>query len=555
MHVAATMAAMLLLAGGSVAQFLGVSPPRIPGVFEGLGCPSISHLPLRNTPVSVSSDSTVTISVEAWCNGLPISGLASGSCAAAQNWKVLDDGNFVSDLEAEMTVEVEPGTSLTIILIDLSNSIAALEGYVQSTKDAAKQLILSLFEGQEQGNSGLPTIAVHSFDGRAATQIVSDWSQDKNALLAAVDRVVCGGASGSPGVAFCGDSSTELYGSLIQAADMVRARRTLSTVVAASTARGYDNAVVVFTDGRDLAGRFGATDARSALTREGLLVFALGAATPQRTTQVADLIAITGDEQAAFLGANAAALPGLAKTVAGLLVPYYSRSYRITYCSPRRAGTHTVDVMIVKDGTTGPSMGFISGERVAYVPDRATGLVTMGTITAVTLDNTNNLRQILYTLTLEDGSNRVVSVLGSELEHVYTTDTFTTAPKCALRNLISSTRTQPCTSASGGALAPYTCTGGSAFSCTTQQCACPSNPAQCSATTCSANDQTTVPPLVVQKNCADGLPTAPINFQASNFKILGDSTLSLVFTPQCRDGSPVGGLTFSPCASYVFVIC
>eukprot|EP01061_Rhynchopus_euleeides_P042123 TRINITY_DN73546_c0_g1_i1.p1 TRINITY_DN73546_c0_g1~~TRINITY_DN73546_c0_g1_i1.p1 ORF type:complete len:1868 (+),score=635.93 TRINITY_DN73546_c0_g1_i1:128-5731(+) len=544
MRAAAMAAVSLLLTHSCVAQFLGVSPPRVPGVFEQIGCPRVSQLPLRTNAVTAQADSTVSISVEAWCDGKPIGGLATSTCALRNNWVVLDDGNIVSDLEAEMRVEVEPGNPQTMILIDLSNSIASQINLEGATKAAVIQLIDSLFAGASQ-MGGKPSIAIHAFDGRSNTQLVHDWSEDQNSLKASVNALTCDATSAN-GMVYCTDPSTNLYGTIVDAANMMGARR--SSVLTTQTSRGYDNALIVFTDGDDLANRVSVTDARAAIEAQGLLVFAIGGA----SAKVQDMIAITGDSNAAFVGQSLTDLPGLSQQVSDLLVPFYSRSYRITYCSPRRRGLHTVDVMVMQNGVQGPSMGFITGERVAFVRNAQTGEIVMGTVQTVTTDATNGVRVVRYQVLLENTNpQQTVTATDTELRHVYSADQFTSTPQCPLRTSTQSIRTAPCVApASSAGLEPYTCTGGSQYSCATGVCECPlqSSAATCAAQTCQATDQTTVPALVVQKNCANGLPQAPIPISTTDYKVLADSTLSLVFMPRCSDGSAVGGLTFSPCS-------
>ena len=549
---AATAAFALLLAGSATAQFGGVTPPRIPGSFENLPCPSVSQLPLRTNPITTNADSTVTISVEAWCNGRPIAGLAEqAQCGAANAFVVLDDGDEVSDLEAEIRVEVEPGVAQTLILIDLSNSIAQQLNLEGATKAAVVTLIQRLFAQQSQ--AGVPVIAVYAFDGRRTSQRVHDWSSDQTSLVNSINAMKCGQTTSS-GALLCGDTSTNLYGILAWAAGHLKNRLTVQAN-GRNTARGRDGALVVFTDGNDLAHIGTAAAARQAIVDAGIIVFAIGVYVNEQTRQqqLNNLIAITGDSQASFLGESLTALPGLAQNLGELLSLFYSRAYKITYCSPRRKGLHTLDVRIRYQNQVGPVMGFITGETVGYLNPTTQATDTVS-VTQVIAPTANSGQPITYRITFPNNASPAIIVQGTSLRHLYDANSFVAEPKCALHNQILGIRTQPCQVAQGGDLSAFTCTGGSEYECASRTCKCPlqvTTNAQCNPADCRAVTQQYQAPLYVQKTCPNGLPQAPITIQAGDFKVLGDSTLSMIFRPVCQDGSNVGGLTFSPCSEYV----
>eukprot|EP01063_Lacrimia_lanifica_P006638 TRINITY_DN1414_c0_g1_i1.p1 TRINITY_DN1414_c0_g1~~TRINITY_DN1414_c0_g1_i1.p1 ORF type:complete len:1931 (+),score=695.98 TRINITY_DN1414_c0_g1_i1:67-5859(+) len=553
-----SIAAALCCAGFASAQFLGVTPPRI----LATQCPSVGLLPLTTADVATSTTAQVGFSVEAWCGNAPVAGLAgTQACGADANWVVYDDGEEISTLESELTVQLEPGSPQTLILIDLSNSVSSILGQNSATKTAVVNLLQRLFNNV--GNTGPQMVAIHAFDGRRETQMVHDWSSDVQSLVNSVTNLECNTQS-LRGGAYCRDPSTNLYGTLVWAAGELNGRAAAGQNVR-RTSRGIDGAIAVFTDGDDLAGHSTAVAARAAIRDAGVLAFAVGVLSSSQTDwtpalQRNDLLAITGDYAAAFLATTLAGLPQMATEAGNMLALYFGRSYRITYCSPRRSpsavavnnqfinnnalmqasANHYVQVRVMKDGTMGPEMEYIPGQNVHYATDGATW--TNAQITGVTPGNLNNI-QTFYSLNNAVNNQQVPAGL---LRMHYSSLGFSNPTQCPLK-LQNTQRTAPCTSPAVGELAPYSCTGGGLFECGANTCSCPASQAQgqCSVGNCVQEVQKVVPPLYIDRACASGLPAgpqAPLTFTRSQ-----DSTLSLTFAPQCNDGSSVGGLTFSPC--------
>ena len=545
------LAAVTLLAANVAAQYAGVAvsqfgQPRIP--LSTQACPNL--ISLVSNPVTVDSTSRVRILAEAWCGASPLGGLANSQCGVAQNWQLLDDGEPVTTLEAQVTVSVAPGSVQTLLLIDLSKSIQET-----TPLDNVKLGINNFLDrtAAATANTGQHDFAIYTFDGRAEWQRVHDWSNDINSLKSAVASIVCGAASQplpgqSTGALYCGGSSTNLYGAMIIAANEITTRVASTATNIRTTARGTDSALVIFTDGEDEAARASLTQARGAVQTAGILALTVGVVNVEsEATSLAGLSAITIDPNAAFIAFTFTDVPARYNSAADAIIAYFSRSYQIDYCSPRRRGRHFLDLRAISaTGVMGPKMEYIVGNPVIWtgnVAGQANNVLgtVRGVFTNPQLQNVN-----FYTVEIPDNTNTLQQIAdqnSATMQLFYDTATFVHPPTC----MVPITEVQPC-SASTGALAPYQCTGGGLYQCTggTGTCTCADTfggtDAACG-TVCGGSQQEFLPGLFVDRACAGGLmQNAPTNFtQASN------SFLSMAFTAQCADGTPVGGLTFSPC--------
>eukprot|EP01060_Flectonema_neradi_P032994 TRINITY_DN53_c1_g2_i1.p1 TRINITY_DN53_c1_g2~~TRINITY_DN53_c1_g2_i1.p1 ORF type:complete len:2070 (+),score=437.91 TRINITY_DN53_c1_g2_i1:62-6271(+) len=545
------LAAVTLLAASAAAQYAGVSvaqfgQPRIPLAAEA--CPNL--ISLVANPVTVDSSSRVRVLAEAWCGSTPLGGLAASQCGVAQNWQLLDDGEPVTTLEAQMTVSVAPGTVQTLILIDLSKSIqdttplTFVQQGVHNFLDKAAAATAS---------TGQHDFAIYTFDGRAAWQKVHGWSNDINSLKNAVNSIACGQPSlplpgQSTGALYCDGSSTNLYGAIVTAVGEIRDRVGSINTNIRTTARGTDSALVIFTDGEDEAARESGSNARQALQDAGILAVTVGVVNVEsEADSIRQLALITGDANAAYIAYTFPDVPARYSTAADVVLAYFSRSYLIEYCSPRRRYLHYLDLRAISTtGVMGPKMEYIAGNSVIWTGHNNNANTITGTVRSVTVQP--NLANVnYYSVEYQDPSTNtpttIIDQTTGSLELYYDTASFVYPPSC----MVPINEISPC-SVSGGALAPYQCTGGSLFQCTagSGSCTCADTfggvDSNCG-TVCGGSDQEYLPGLYIDRPCAGGLmQNAPTNFtQGIN------SFLSMTFTAQCADGTPVGGLTFSPC--------
>eukprot|EP01062_Namystynia_karyoxenos_P061469 TRINITY_DN5376_c0_g2_i4.p1 TRINITY_DN5376_c0_g2~~TRINITY_DN5376_c0_g2_i4.p1 ORF type:complete len:2322 (+),score=604.66 TRINITY_DN5376_c0_g2_i4:75-7040(+) len=505
-------------------------------------CPEL--LPLNADPVDEFASTQVTVQVQAWCNGSPLGGLASGSCAAHSNWEVLDDGGVVSTLEAQLSVSVAPGTVLSLIMVDLSNSVNQNSQALGWRKQAAIRYIEKVLSPQSVALTGPHRVAVYAFDGRRETQLVtvgvgpSGWSDNAANLVAAVNALECG-AKGS--IEYCRDPSTNLHGALRWGARHLQDMALPTALDGRNTSCGLDAFLVFFTDGLDQA-NYGATalDVQSEIRLRG--VKALGVAHEGDTTYRSVVETIVGDPQGVFVATERARLPEAFEAAAAAAVAYASRAYQLTYCSPRRAGSHALQVRARYSGVTGPTMGFVAGQRVLH------GAAEAGTITSVDRYNTDGNQ---YVVTFPSG--RAVISTAADIALTYSTASFL-APACLRHRtdpsgLSVQEATLPYAAPDSQlvqqGLAPYSCTGGGEYSCAAQQCRCGQAAGSVIGTHCPLTSTSLPVASTAVRECLGGFPGGPLSF--TRFNQSADSRISLDFNASCRDGLPFGGISFSPC--------
>eukprot|EP01062_Namystynia_karyoxenos_P061465 TRINITY_DN5376_c0_g1_i1.p1 TRINITY_DN5376_c0_g1~~TRINITY_DN5376_c0_g1_i1.p1 ORF type:complete len:2309 (+),score=628.32 TRINITY_DN5376_c0_g1_i1:52-6927(+) len=509
-------------------------------------CPEL--LPLRPDPVTVLANTQVDIVVQVWCHGRPVGGLARGSCSAHANFEVLDSGSVVSTLESQLRVSVAPGTVLSLILIDLSNSVNQNSQAMGWRKQAAIRYIDKVLSPESLELTGAHMVAVYAFDGRAGTQLVTagvgpeGWSADRDALVTAVNALECG--QSALGIEYCRDPSTNLHGALQWGAQHLQRMAWATNLNGRNTSCGLDAFLVFFSDGLDQA-NYGDTalDVFNELRLRG--VKALGVAHESDTTYVSALHTIVGDPRAVFVAPERSGVPDKFEEAAEVAVAYASRAYQLSYCSPRRAGVHALHVRARVQGVTGETMEFVLGEQVLYRGQE------MGTIIGV---DRYNLLGDTYTVFLSSG-NRAVIARGSELELVYSTAGFANAQHSCMLARTDPTGQAPAEATPPYAdpadqlqqlrVAPYSCTAGGEYSCTTERCECAAGRAPGSLAQCPLTAAPTIVTTSAVRQCTSAFPTPPVAFTSFNWS--ANSRLTLDFTAVCNDGLPFGGMSFSPC--------
>jgi len=212
------------------------------------------------------------------------------------------------------------------LLLDLSGSV------IVGKKSTDDQLSALARAGAHYVDKVLATkdgsqhfIAVDGFDGGPVVSI-QGYTQDAKALKAALANPC--------GETLCKDPSTNLNGAL--ATEIA----TLETEAASDDSIG-DRAIVLFTDGVDQAGSatFKSTLARSEASGVHVYTVAFGADVDQ-------------DRAGAFGKAGhfpASDLPSLTKAaedVAGRTPALARHFYRLDYCTPKRAGIHTLKLKV-----------------------------------------------------------------------------------------------------------------------------------------------------------------------------------------------------------------
>ncbi|NOY90943.1 MAG: VWA domain-containing protein [Deltaproteobacteria bacterium] len=263
-------------------------------------------------------------------DGDPVPGLT------AQDFRIYEDDRLVSVDESQQTIvnQEVAAEHFTLLLVDMSGSVTASD-QVPAIVQAAQSFTAAV-ETQQK-------VAVYAFDGSEEIYPMQPFRRH-------------GQSTGAGGVARLSsfrtrDPSTNLYGALVQAADVI------DEAIEESDAALKFGTVVVFTDGSDRAARVTASAMNDRLDDAAFDVFAIGVGNEIDEATLADV----GRSGYVQLG-DAAAIEQAFEVISQRILGAMQRFYLLSYCSPARAGQHEVTVEAVQ--------GELSG-RVSYEFDAA----------------------------------------------------------------------------------------------------------------------------------------------------------------------------------------
>jgi hypothetical protein len=257
--------------------------------------------------------------------GKPVPGLT------AESFRIYEDGKIVSAFESKQTI-LNPqvsATHVTLLLVDLSASVTK-SGEVSELQGAVDRFTSKVGALQET--------AVYAFDGRPDLIPLRNFSS--------------GGGGVNVNAFSTKDPSTNLNGAIIKGVDVLKKQ-----LEKATTPLRFGT-MVIFTDGTDHAARASHSDAVNAINDSGFDTFVIGVGAE---IDEQELKSFTRYEPALSKDPSAIGLQfdRISETIEG----YSKRFYLLSYCSPARAGQHTV--------TIEPFTGDLTG-RLSYDFD-ATG--------------------------------------------------------------------------------------------------------------------------------------------------------------------------------------
>ncbi|HJL15721.1 MAG TPA: VWA domain-containing protein [Sandaracinaceae bacterium LLY-WYZ-13_1] len=244
----------------------------------------------------------------------------------ADDFHIYEDGRLVSVNESQQTI-VNPEVAAehyTLLLVDMSGSVSESD-QVPMIESAAQQFTSQLEEHQK--------VAVYAFDGSEDIHRITPFTRSAGAANAGVGRVSGFRAR---------DPSTNLHGAVVNAIDE------LDTALERSDAPLRFGTVVVFTDGTDRAARVSAQEMGDAIEESPYDFFAIG---------VGDEIdeGVLGDvgREGYVMVDDPGAIGAAFERVGERILRMTQRYYLLSYCSPARAGEHTVTVEAVTDDASG----------------------------------------------------------------------------------------------------------------------------------------------------------------------------------------------------------
>lgn len=244
--------------------------------------------------------------------GEPVGGMT------AEQFEIYEDDELVSTLESQQTIlnpEVA-ASHYTLLLIDMSGSVV-------DSEDAAKVTEAALLFTQEvEANN---KVAIYAFDGEEEIHMLSDFTGSAGGASARAGSL----QSFSPK-----DKSTNLNGAIVQGLQVLdegleKAENPLKI-----------GTMVVFTDGTDRAARVSDDEMLEAVRNTPYDVFAIGLGAE---LDEKDLGAI--GKSGTVLAKDSNEIQKAFETIGKKIEQLTKSYYLLSYCSPARAGEHTVTVV------------------------------------------------------------------------------------------------------------------------------------------------------------------------------------------------------------------
>lgn len=285
------------------------------------------------------------------CAGQPVPNLGPAA------FTVKEDGVPSSAFESgtRITARGEDFAMSSLVLLDVSGSILESGAFPQ---------LLAAARGYARAVLETPNarVAVMGFDGRAQPVTVQGFTGDVGQVersldaLAAPECSTAADCAGRPEARTCAafrciDASTNLNGAVVGALTALQAESQ------AQAAKFKDTALVVFTDGRDLAARVSPAELSLRVATSSARLFTVGLGREADTESLA-LLGRDGFFPVDAPQALAQAFDSIAARVNALA----TRFYALDYCSPRRSGRHTLEVLATVDTPEGQLRGALTGE-------------------------------------------------------------------------------------------------------------------------------------------------------------------------------------------------
>ncbi len=252
--------------------------------------------------------------------GEPVAGLT------AEDFRIYEDGHHVSVAESQQTI-INPELAAehyTLLLIDMSGSVSESD-QLPLIEEAAQEFTATLESHQR--------VAVYAFDGAEEIHRITPFTRSSGAANAGVGRV----SAFHPQ-----DPSTNLHGAVVSAIAELDAAMERSRVPLRF------GTVVVFTDGTDHAARVSAHEMAEAIDESAYDFFAIGVGDEIDEGVLADV-----GREGYVMVSDREAIRAAFTEVSERIVQMTQRYYLLSYCSPARAGEHTVTVEAVHEAGSG----------------------------------------------------------------------------------------------------------------------------------------------------------------------------------------------------------
>ena len=280
------------------------------------GCVGL-HLQMVDRSVQRPSNIAVYFTVDT-TRGEPVPDLTPA------DFHIYEDGQPVSIFESKQTI-LQPEVAAahyTLLLVDMSGSVAGSPDMEKVVSGAATF---------SERVSRYQKVAVFAFDGSPhVTQLVGFGGGNPETTA----RVLMGFRPRDP--------STNLNGAVVEALQILGRQMGQSSVPLRF------GTLVVFTDGTDHASRVSRDTLRSAIDGAGVEIYAIAVG-----AEVNDGEIRTIGRNGTFMSKNPADIQRGFSEIGARIEGLSRRYYLLSYCSPARAGRHSVEIEAVKGGRRG----------------------------------------------------------------------------------------------------------------------------------------------------------------------------------------------------------
>jgi hypothetical protein len=303
------------------------------------------------------------------CGGQPVAGLQG------EAFTIYENGTPISAYESRKTIQPKGQRfrMYTMVLLDLSGSVLSSGAFPQLREAAATFVDRVLSRDPESQR-----IAIYAFDGRQDVEEVVGFTADALALkqgLAKLELQQCQRNADCAGFADrrtcsgwrCVDDSTNLNGAVVLGLGRLEGQGELEPEIPFRK-----SALVLFTDGTDQAARVSERAAKEAVRASLSHVVTVGLG---GEVDASVLTALGKDGY--YSAARPEQLTSAFDQVAARLSALAHRFYLFEYCSPKRSGTHQLEIIAAATideqplrgslRTTFDATGFESGCEVTPV--------------------------------------------------------------------------------------------------------------------------------------------------------------------------------------------
>ncbi|WP_171032747.1 VWA domain-containing protein [Fodinibius saliphilus] len=264
------------------------------------------------------------------------------------NFEIYENGSQISSLEAQAQIQQEPGDFLysSVLMLDLSGSILN-NADLPKLKEAATSFIKKTMPKKGESLHGTREMALFWFDGEENIHPLISYTSDRDTLISGIESI---------DEEISNDVSTNLNGAVIQGLSSMDARlRDVKGDADIATA----GSMVLFTDGTDQAGYI-KTDVAldsvsSAADEHGLFTIGLGG---EIDKEILKKFGKNGFE----LAEDSLELNDSFLKIADRLEAETNSFYVLEYCSPKRSGTHSLELRAVYEDKFGSFQTQFSAE-------------------------------------------------------------------------------------------------------------------------------------------------------------------------------------------------